>query len=160
LGVRVFEQIVYVGEGTSITSIFHPPIADTLATVLALYSKEAGAGSRHAWQASTNSIGAISYLVVRAYEALASGRTNQFRSFLNSQTITRADWALLHILVTQCLCRLQDLPTYTTPGKLVLSEKDWLVFQKVAGSLALREKLAEAIKELNVATRGKKLIVE
>lgn len=150
------EQIVYVGEGTWIALVFCPPIADALTTVLALYSKEAGAGSRHAWQSSTNSIGAISYLVVRVYEAPTSGRTNQFRSLLNSQTITRADRAFLHIPATQFLCRLQDPPAFTTPGKLVLSEKDWLVFQKVAGSLPLREKLAQAIKELNASARGKK----
>jgi len=75
------------------------------------------------------------------------------------QTVTRADWAFLHTPATQFLCRLQDLPTFTTPGKLILAKKDWLVFQKVAGSLVLREKLAEAIKELNAAARGRKLIV-
>ena len=153
------EQIVYVAEGTLITSVFRPPIADTLTKVLALYSKEAGAGSKHAWQSSTNSIGAILYLVVRVYETTASGHTNEFRSLLNSQTVTRAGWAFLHIPATQFLCRLQDLPTFTTPGKLILAKKDWLVFQKVAGSLVLREKLAEAIKELNAAARGRKLIV-
>jgi len=109
-----FDQIVYVGEGIRIMSVFCPPIAHTLATVLALYSKEAGAGSNHAWQSSTNSIGAISYLVVRVYEA--PGCTNQFRSLLNSQTVTRADQAFLHIPATQFLCRLQDLQSLQRPG--------------------------------------------
>ena len=144
---------VYVGEGTSVASMLCLWIADML--VLALYSKEAGAGSKHAWQQFTNSIAAISYLVIQAYEAPASGRTNLFRSLPNSQVTTRADRAFLHVPATQFLCRLQDQPTSTTPGKLVLSERDWLVFQKVAGSLPLRENLANVIKELNAATRGK-----
>ena len=55
---------------------------------------------------------------------------------------------------------LQDLPTFTTHGKLVLSDENWLVFRKVAGSLALREKLTQVIKELNAAARGKKRSVE
>ncbi|KAF9646213.1 hypothetical protein BDM02DRAFT_3189012 [Thelephora ganbajun] len=128
--------------------------------VLALYSKEAGAGINHAWQQSTNSIGAISYLIVQAYEAPTSGRTNSFRSVLNSQVAMWADRAFLHVPVTQFLCKLQDPPTSTMPGKLTLSGKDWLVFQKMAGSSSLRENLAKAIKELNAATRGKKVIAE
>jgi hypothetical protein len=149
------DNTVYIAEGIWILSVFPQWAADAPATVLALYSKEAGAGSRHAWQALTNSIGAISYLVVQTYEAPASGRTNQFRSLLNSQVTTRAERAFLHIPATQFLCQLQDLPISMTPGKLTLSEKDWLVFQKVAGSSTLRDNLAEAIKGLNTATRGR-----
>ena len=151
---------VYFGEGTRIISGFHPQITDTLAAVLALYSKEPGAGSKHAWQALTNSIGAISYLVVQMYEATAPSRTNQFRSGLNSQIPTRAERAFLHVLATQFLCQLQDPLILAAPGKLALSEKDLLVFRKVAGTLALCDSLAEAIKELNAATRGKKLVTE
>jgi len=154
------DKNVYVGEGAWIASMFRPQIADALITVLALYSKEAGAGSKHAWQQSTNTIGAISYLVVQAYEAPAPGRTNIFRSQFNSQVTTRADRAFLHAPATQFLCQLQNPPTSTAPGKLVLSEKDWLVFQKVAGSSPLRENLAGAIKELSAATRGKKALAE
>ena len=97
----------------------------------------------------------IPYLVIQAYEAPDSGRTNLFRLLLNSQVTTRADRAFLYVPAAQFLCRLQDLPASTTPGKLVLSERGWLVFQKVAGSLLLREKLANVIKELNAATRRK-----
>ena len=139
-------------------SLVHGPL--TLVAVLALYSKEAGAGSKHAWQQSTNSIGAISYLVVQAYEAPAPNRNNSFRSLLNSQNTTQADRAFLHVPATHFLCRLQDPPTLETPRKLILSENDWLIFQKIAGSSPLREKLAGAIKELNAATRGKKALAE
>ena len=150
------DSTVYVAEGTWVISIFRQQVADALAIVLALYSKEAGAGSKHAWQALTNSIGAISYVVVQAYEAPASGRINQFRALLNSQTATRTERAFLHTPATQFLCQLQDIPISPTPGKLTLSGKDWLVFQKIAGSSTLRDNLAEAIKQLNAATRGKK----
>ena len=133
---------------------------DTLITVLALYSKEAGAGSKHAWQQLSYSIGAVSYLVIQAYEAVAPSRQNSFRSQPNSLITTRANRAFLHIPATQFLCKLQDPPTFAAPGKLVLSERDWLVFRRVAGSPALRERLAEAIKKLNAAVRGKKGITE
>ena len=125
--------------------------------VLALYSREAGAGNKHAWQELTDSIGAISYLVVQAYEAPSSGHTNQFWSLLNSQVKAQADRAFLHVPATQFLCRLQDLPVPVVPGKLCLSAKDWLVFQKLAGSAPLREELAQAIKDLNGATRKEKV---
>jgi len=140
--------------------LYFAHIANALITVLALYSREAGAGSKHAWQQSANSIGAISYLVVQAYEAPAPSRTNLFRSLLNSQATTRAERSFLHVPATQFLCRLQGPPTSTAPGKLVLSKDDWLVFQKVAGSSPLRENLAGAIKELNAATRKKKALAE
>ena len=151
---------VYVGEGTRIISRFHPQITDTLAAVLALYSKEPSAESKHAWQALTNPIGAISYLVVQMYEATAPSRTNQFRSGLNSQITTRAERTFLHVPATRYLYQLQDPPILAAPGKLALSEKDLLVFRKVAGTLALRDSLAEAIKGLNAATRGKKPVTE
>ena len=79
---------------------------------------------------------------------------------LNSQLATRAEKAFLHIPATQFLCKLQDLPISTELGKFALSERDWLVFRKVASSSTLRDSLAEAIKELNAATRGKKLTKE
>ena len=131
-----------------------------LAAVLALYSKEAGAGSNHAWQQSANSIGAVSYLVVQAYEAPAPNRTNLFRAGLKSQNTTRAEKAFLHIPATQFLCRLKDLSPSIVHGKVVLSEEGWLVFQKVASTSPLCEKLADVIKQLNVAIRGRKATTE
>lgn len=125
---------------------------------MALYS--ACTGNNHAWQESTNSIGAISYLVVQAYEALSSGRGNQFRSLLSSLVKTRADRGFLHIPGTQFLCRLQHTPVPIAAGKLALSETDFLVFQKLAGSSQLRENLANVIKELNKATRKKKTVAK
>lgn len=97
---------------------------------------------------------------MQVYEAPAANRNNLFRSPPNSQVITRADKAFLHVPSTQFLCKLQDIPNYTTPGKLILSENDWLVFKKVAGSVSLRENLAQVIKELNAAVRGRKAAAE
>jgi hypothetical protein len=45
------------------------------------------------------------------------------------------------------------------PGKLALTDDDWQVFDKLAGTSKLREKLAQVIKEFNTATR-KKVVVE
>ena len=48
------DKIAYVGEGTTPGySVFHLQSTYALVTVLALYSKEAGAGANHAWQEST-----------------------------------------------------------------------------------------------------------
>ena len=106
----------------------------------------------------TDSIGAILYLIIQAYEALASSHTNLFRSLLNSQVTMWADKMFLHVPATQFLCKLQDTPTLTTLRKLILSERDWLVFQKVAGSLPLCKDLEKAIRELSAATWGKKVV--
>src|ERR1700689_2744572 len=73
--------------------------------VFACYSKEAGAGSRHAWQASTSAITALSYLVVQAYEEITSTR-NSFRSIHRSKASIRAK-TFMHIPSSQLLCRLQ-----------------------------------------------------
>ena len=43
-------------------------VADIFSVILALYSKEVGAGSLHAWKKLTNSIGAISHTVAQMYE--------------------------------------------------------------------------------------------
>ena len=48
------DKIAYVGEGTTPGySVFHLQSAYALVIVLALYSKEAGAGANHVWQEST-----------------------------------------------------------------------------------------------------------
>jgi len=122
----------------------HPP-------VLALYSKEAGAGARHAWQESTTSIGAISYLVVRAFEVVGPSR-NLFRLIHSTQVKTRAE-TFMHIPSAQFLCRVQERPTLDGSGNFILSEDDWSVFQKLAGNPNRRQKLADAIRSLNAAGR-------
>ena len=148
---------VYAGEGTSIASMFCLWIADTLIKFWLSISrcrKQTRMATIHKFNWRNF------HLVIQTYEAPASGRTNLFRSLLNSQVTTGADRAFLYVPATQFLCRLRDQPTSTTLGKLVLSERDWLVFQKVAGSLPLRENLANVIKELDAATRRKEVISE
>lgn len=116
MGICFSDENVYVGEGTLVADLFRAQTADTLITVLAIYSKEAGAGSKHAWRPVANSIGAISYLVFQVYEAPAPNRTNSFRSSLNSHVVTRADRAFLLVPATQFLFRLQDPPSLVMPG--------------------------------------------
>ena len=122
----------------------HPP-------VLTFYSKEAGAGCRHAWQQSTTSIGAISYLVVHAFEVVGPSR-NLFRLIHSTQVKARAE-TFMHIPSTQFLCRIQQQPTLDSAGNVVVSEDDWLVFRKLAGDASLCKKLAPAIKKLSTARR-------
>ena len=151
-------MFVYVCEGAYIIPVFHPRDANALVVALAFYSKEAGAGARHAWQESTTSIGAVSYVVEQAYEATGAGR-NQFRSLLNSQVKTHAGKAFLHAPATKFLCRLQDLPTPNVlGGKLTLSDSDWLVFQKLAETTLLREALLKAILGLSVVAQKKGIV--
>lgn len=152
-------MFVYVCEGAYIIPVFHPRGAlNALVVALAFYSKEAGAGTRHAWRESTTSIGAVSYAVEQAYEATGASR-NQFRSLLNSQVKTHAGKAFLHAPATQFLCSLQDLPTPNVlGGKLTLSDADWLVFQKLAGTTLLREAPSKAIVGLNAAARKKGIV--
>ena len=127
-----------------------PSLMD-LPPVLTLYSKEAGAGSRHAWQESTTLIGAISYLVVRAFEVVGPSR-NLFRLIHSTQVKARAE-TFMHIPSTQFLCRIQQQPILDSSGNVVVSDDDWLVFQKLAGDASLRKKLAAAIKKLSTAKR-------
>lgn len=122
-----------------------------LPPVLTLYSKEAGAGSRHAWQESTTSIGAISYLIVHTFEIVGL-LCNLFRLVHCAQAKTRAE-TFMHIPSTQFLCRIQKKPTSDNSGNVTLSNVDWTVFQKLTNSPAHRQKLATAIKNLNTASR-------
>lgn len=121
------------------------------APVLTLYSKEAGAGSRHAWQESTTSIGAISYLVVRAYEVVGPSR-NLFRLIHSTQAKARAE-TFMHLPSAQFLCRIQQQPILDGSGNIIVSEDDWSVFRKLAGDAGLRKKPAVAIKKLSAAKR-------
>ena len=122
----------------------HPP-------VVTMYSREAGAGCRHAWQELTTSIGAISYLVVRTFEVVGPSR-NLFRLIHSTQAKTRAE-TFMHILSAQFLCRIQVSPTSDGSGNVILSEDDWSVFRKLAGDPTRRQKLATAIKNFNTANR-------
>jgi len=118
--------------------------------VLAFYSKEAGAGSRHAWQASTSAISALSYLVVQTFERMTSA--NRFRSIHRDKANIRAE-TFLHIPSTQFLCRLQEEVKFTDPQTILVDKKDWLMFQKFSKCLPA---LGSAIKELNSAAKGRK----
>ena len=153
------DMFVYVCEGAYIIPVFHPRDAlNALVVALAFYSKEAGAGARHAWRESTTSIGAVSYAVEQAYEATGASH-NQFHSLLNSQVKTHAGKAFLHAPATQFLCSLQDLPTPNVlGGRLTLSDADWLVFQKLAGTTLLREAPSKAIVGLNAAAQKKGIV--
>jgi hypothetical protein len=130
-----------------------PPVALTVnsALVLSCYSKEAGAGSRHAWQASTPAITALSYLVVQAFEGTTSPR-NRFRSIHRSKTGIRAE-TFLHISSSQFLCRVQEEVKYIDTQTILVGDKDWTAFQKFS---KCSQSLGEAIKKLNGATRGGK----
>lgn len=119
--------------------------------VLTFYSKEAGSGSRHAWQSSTSSISALSYLVVQAYEKSA---TTSFRSVHRSKAGIRAE-TFLHIPSAQFLCRLQDNVIFDDLQTITVGGKDWTSFQKLS---KCSEALGVAIKELTgAAKRGKKI---
>jgi len=118
---------------------------------LAFYSKEAGAGSRHAWQESTTSIGAISYLVVHAFEIAGPSR-NLFRLVHFAQAHTRAE-TFIHIPSTQFLCRIQNEPNLDNSGNVILSDNDWTVFSGLAGNPDRRKMLEAAINALNTASR-------
>ena len=124
----------------------------TTAPVLTFYSREAGAGARHAWQETTTSIGAISYLVVRAFEVVDQSR-NLFRLIHSTQARTRAE-TFMHISSAQFLCRIQRQPTFDGAGNAVLDKDDWSIFQKLA-SAANRQKLEMAIKNINATGRRK-----
>jgi hypothetical protein len=129
------------------------PIALTVNStpVLACYSKEAGAGSRHAWQASTSAITALSYLVVQAFEGTTSPR-NRFRSIHRGKTSIRAE-TFMHIPSSQFLCRLQEEVKPIDAQTILVGDKDWTAFQKLS---KCSQPLREAIKKLNGATRGGK----
>jgi len=119
--------------------------------VLTLYSKEAGAGSRHGWQESTTLVGAVSYLIVHAFEVVGPSR-NLFRLIHSTQTKTRAK-TFMHIPSTQFLCRTRGSPTLDSSGDVILSEVDWTGFRGLAGSPNHCQKLATAIRDLNTANR-------
>lgn len=119
--------------------------------VLTFYSKEAGAGSRHAWQASSSAITALSYLVVQAFEGTTAKR-NRFRSIHRSKASIRAK-TFLHIPSSQFLCRLQKEAKSVDAETILVGDKDWTAFQKFSKCL---QSLGEAIKALNGAVRGGK----
>ena len=119
--------------------------------VLACYSKEAGAGSRHAWQATTSAITALSYLVVQAFEGTTTTR-NRFRSIHRSKASIRAE-TFLHIPSSHFLCRLQEEVKSVDAQTILVGDKDWTAFQKFH---KCSQPLGEAIKRLNGATRGGK----
>jgi hypothetical protein len=117
-----------------------------------LYSREAGAGCRHAWQESTTSIGAISYLVIRAFEVVGGLSHNLFRLIHSSRVKTRAE-TFIHLPSTQFLCKTQQQPGFNNRENINLSDDDWSVFKRIAGNSTLRQTLATAIKDLNTASR-------
>ena len=122
-GVIYFNKHIYLGKGVwlrpsrNFTDIL-------LARVMTFYSKEAGAGSKHAWQLSTTSISSLSYVVIQAYETLPS---------------------------TQFLCKMQDYPTTSSSGTLLLSMSDCQrTFREMVNC---KEALDEVTKELDASMR-------
>jgi hypothetical protein len=118
--------------------------------VLALYSKEAGSGSRHAWQTSTSAISALSYLVVQTFEKAASTR---FRPIHSCQAKIGVA-TFRHIASSQFLCRLQEEVDFED-STVVVGEKDWMVFQKLS-TPKCSGVLGSAVKELNAPQKGRK----
>jgi len=57
----------------------------------------------------------------------------------------------VHIPSVQFLRRIQESPTLDGFGNVILSEDDWLIFQKLGSDNARRQMLATAIKNLNAA---------
>lgn len=117
--------------------------------VVTFYSKEAGGGSRHAWQATTSAITALSYLVVQTFE---KSTPMHFRAVHRNKANIRAN-TFLHIPSTQFLCRLQEAVVFDNPQTIMIQEKDWTTFQKISKCSAA---LALAIKDLNGTMRGGK----
>jgi len=111
-------------------------------------SKEASAGSRHAWQSSTSAITALSYLVVQAFEVTVA--RNCFRSVYRSRTSIRAV-TFLHIPSSHFLYRFQEEVNSANAQEIQVGDKDWTTFQNCSKS---SQQLGEAIKKLNSATRG------
>jgi len=115
---------------------------------MTFYSKEAGAGSRHAWQLSTTSISSLSYVVVRAYEGI--GNRNSFRS-IHSTRAKLQTYTFFHLPSTQFLCMTQDNPTTSPSGTLSLSSRDWRTFREM---VSYKKTLAIVIKDFNASMRG------
>ena len=110
--------------------------------VLAFYSREAGSGSRHAWQASTSSVGALSYVVVQTFKRMIP--PNRLRSTNRSKANIRAE-TYLHIPSAHFLCRLQEEARFADPQTILVDNKDWAAFQKFSKCL---QALGLAIKDL------------
>ena len=121
---------------------------DLFRLVIAFYSKEAGAGSKHAWQLSTTSISSLSYPAVRGYEGI--GNRNSFRLIHSARSNLRAH-TFFHLPSTQFLCRTQDNPTITTTGMWSLFDNDRRVFREM---MNCKEALTPLINQLNAAMRG------
>ena len=116
--------------------------------VMAFYTKEAGAGSRHAWQPSTTSISSLSYIVVRAYEGI--GNRNSFRLIHSARASLRAH-TLFHLPSTQFLCKTQADPITSSPGMLSLSNSDWRTFREMGNC---KKALAAVLQAFNASMRG------
>jgi hypothetical protein len=119
--------------------------------VFTFYSKESGGGSRHAWQASTTTISALSYLVVQTFERMVT-QANRFRSIHRNKANIRAE-TYLHIPSAHFLCRHQKTVTFVDPQTLLVDDKDWATFQKMSKCI---EALGPVIKGLIGATKGGK----
>ena len=138
---------VYVAKGIIYSTGLRIPL--TPLSVLAFYSKEAGSGNRHAWQASTSAISNLSYLVVQVFEKTTPSR---FHLIHLSKAGIRAN-TYLHLPSIQFLCRLQGEVTFTDPQTILITETDWMTFPRLSKSSSA---LGSAFKELNGGSKGKK----
>ena len=118
--------------------------------VLTFYSKEAGSGSRHAWQASSSAISAISYLVVQVFEKMTL--RGQFRFIHQSKAGIRAN-TFLHLPSTQFLCKHQGEVQFLDTHTVLIAETDSTTFQRLSKSSSA---LGLAIKALNGSAKGGK----
>jgi hypothetical protein len=147
-GIVYSSEHIYLGEGAYVAHLSKAQLINFSPTVMAFYTKEAGAGSRHAWQLSTTSIASLSYIVVRAYEGISN--CNSFWSIHSARANLLAH-TLLHLSSTQFLCRTQVAPITSSPGILSLSDGDWCTFREMVNC---KKTLATVIQAFNVSMRG------
>ena len=146
-GITYSDERIYLGEGAQFA--LSRGLADIIPQlVITFYSKEAGAGSKHAWQLSTTSISSLSYIAIRAYEVV--GNRNSFRPIHSAHANLRA-FKFFHLPSTQFLCRTQDVPITSSSGTLSLSNKDWHTFREM---INCKMALAAVTKRLNTLMRG------
>ena len=133
--------------------------------VLLEYSKEAGTGaSLHAWQElqpRLQSVPSHTWWCNRMKLQELAGTNSIHSSILRSRHVRVRRFYELRPPSFFLGLKLQDLPILNVPGgKLILSDTDWLAFQKLAGTSSLCEVLSKAIAGLNATATLTKGIAE